>query len=209
MEDTMKTNLYLIAALIAAFFIFGLLPLAHGDDDRFFRDNVKARLSGFQEVPAVSTTGSGLFKAKFNPEDRAVEWELTLKDLEGDVFQTHIHFGKKKTNGGIIAWLCGNVDTPAPVPAGTQACPQSGTVSGTLTEVDVIGPAGQGIEAGEFDEFLRALFNNATYVNVHTSFVVSGEIRGQIKSRGKFDDRRGRDNKDDDKFDGQEDGKFN
>jgi hypothetical protein len=57
-------------------------------------------------------------------------------------------------------------------------------VSGTITSADVIGPAGQGIAPGEFDELVRALREGATYANVHTTLYPGGEIRGQIDGHG-------------------------
>ncbi len=45
---------------------------------------------------------------------------------------------------------------------------------------EVIGPGGQLIGAGEFDELVAAIRAGVAYVNVHTSVVGSGEIRGQI-----------------------------
>ena len=68
-------------------------------------------------------------------------------------------------------------------PAGTQACPPDGTVTGTIRPVDVIGPAGQGIAAGEFDELVQALRDGFAYANVHSSLVPAGEIRGQLGDR--------------------------
>jgi CHRD domain len=44
----------------------------------------------------------------------------------------------------------------------------------------VIGPAGQGISAGQFDELVDAIRAGATYANVHTTLYPGGEIRGQI-----------------------------
>ena len=44
----------------------------------------------------------------------------------------------------------------------------------------MIGPTGQGITAGQFDELLRAIRNNTTYVNVHSSLYPGGEIRAQL-----------------------------
>jgi hypothetical protein len=53
-------------------------------------------------------------------------------------------------------------------------------VSGTITPASVIGPAAQGIQAGEFAELVRALRAGAAYANVHTTTFPGGEIRGQI-----------------------------
>ncbi len=77
-------------------------------------------------------------------------------------------------------FLCTNLGNG---PVGTQACPPSGTVTGTIRPVDVIGPAGQGIAAGEFDELVAAIRAGATYANVHTDLRPGGEIRGQLGDR--------------------------
>jgi hypothetical protein len=50
----------------------------------------------------------------------------------------------------------------------------------------VVGPTGQGIDAGEYDEFLEALDAGLTYVNVHSSKYPGGEIRAQLD----FEDHR-------------------
>ncbi|HEY2997482.1 MAG TPA: CHRD domain-containing protein, partial [Acidimicrobiales bacterium] len=65
---------------------------------------------------------------------------------------------------------------------GTQACPAAGgTITGTITAADIgAGAAAQGLAAGEFDEFVRALRSGATYVNVHSTGRPTGEIRAQI-----------------------------
>ena len=73
-------------------------------------------------------------------------------------------------------------------PAGTQACPPApATVSGTIRPADVIGPVGQGITAGEFDELVSAIRAGKTYANVHTTERPGGEIRAQLE----LDDDRG------------------
>jgi hypothetical protein len=56
-------------------------------------------------------------------------------------------------------------------------------VEGTITLGDVIGPAGQGLAAMEFDELLRAMRAGKTYVNVHSDKHPSGEIRGGVSHR--------------------------
>lgn len=136
---------------------------------------MKADLTGFEEVPAVSSTGRGEFVARIANDESALEYRLSYEDLEGTTTTAaHIHLGQRSVNGGVSAFLCGG--------GGKPACPAvSGTVSGTIIAADVIGPAGQGIAAGELAELIRAMRQGVTYTNVHTDKHPSGEIRGQIK----------------------------
>jgi hypothetical protein len=53
-------------------------------------------------------------------------------------------------------------------------------VTGTVTAADVVGPTGQGVSPGEFEEILDAMRAGVTYANVHTTKIPGGEIRGQI-----------------------------
>ena len=153
-----------------------MMPAWADNDDNSF----KARLEGYQEVPAVSSAGSGKFKATLMG-DGSLHYELSYQDLVGTPFMSHIHLGQKHTNGGIMAWLCGNAPDATP-PAGTPACPvPSGTVTGVLTAAQVVGPTAQLITAGEFAEVLKAMKQGAAYVNVHTTSARGGEIRGQVK----------------------------
>ncbi|HEU5159407.1 MAG TPA: CHRD domain-containing protein [Streptosporangiaceae bacterium] len=141
--------------------------------------NVHEQLSGYEETPlAVSTTGTGRFRAQINEGKQQIRYTLSYSGLEGTVTQAHIHFGSESQTGGISVFLCSNLGNG---PEGTQACPAApGTVSGTVTPANVIGPSAQGIAAGEFAELLRALRAGATYVNVHSTLYPVGEIRGQI-----------------------------
>jgi hypothetical protein len=82
-------------------------------------------------------------------------------------------------NGPIVIWLCGTSFNPGP--EGTQPCPQSGTVRGMITSVNVLAsPATQLLAAGELSEMLNAMRNGAAYANVHSDLSPGGEIRGQI-----------------------------
>ena len=139
---------------------------------------VKELLTGFEEVPAISTGADGTFRARVSDSGTSVEYELTYADLEGDVTQAHIHLGQKDVNGGIAVFLCSNLGNG---PEGTQACPPPpATITGTFGPDDVIGPVAQGISPGEFDELLRAARAGKTYVNVHSTLHPGGEIRSQI-----------------------------
>ena len=135
----------------------------------------KADLSGFEEVPAVSSTGTGTLRLKVNDESQLVEYDLSYENLEGTTTTaSHIHLGQKSVNGGVMVFFCGGATTP-------PCTPTSGTFSGTFSAADVIGPAAQGIAAGEFAEVVRAIRAGHVYVNVHTNKHPGGEIRGQIK----------------------------
>ena len=146
-------------------------------------------LTGFEEVPSVSTVATGTFDARISNDDTRIDWELSYTGLEGAVQQAHIHFGQKGVNGGISVWLCGNPNPPAIVPPpGTQTCPAPpATITGTATAAEVVGPAGQGIAAGEFAELIRAMRAGKTYANVHSSKFPGGEIRSQIGPAGHAD----------------------
>jgi hypothetical protein len=100
---------------------------------------IKATLKGFNEVPAVSTTGHGQFHATISADQHSIGYELTYDGIERSILQGHIHLAQRSVNGGIILFLCAtNTTTPAPAPAGTAPCPlNGGTVTGTLTANDI------------------------------------------------------------------------
>jgi hypothetical protein len=68
-----------------------------------------------------------------------------------------------------------------------QPCPVAGgTISGTFDADDVIGPADQGIAAGEFDELLRAMRAGKTYVNIHTVTALAAKCAARsIRARNR------------------------
>ena len=148
--------------------------------------HARGKLIGYQEVPAVSSRGSGEFEARIVDNSR-IEYTLSYRDLEAAVLQSHIHFGQRSVNGGISVFLCSNLGNG---PAGTQPCPAPpATITGTLVPANVIGPAAQGISAGEFGELLAAIRAGKAYANVHSSLFPGGEIRAQLGGdRGKKDE---------------------
>ena len=141
--------------------------------------SIRESLTGYQEVPAVSTTGSGQFTAQIAKDDSSIDYVLSYAETESPVTQSHIHFGQTSVNGGIMVFLCSNLGNG---PADTQPCPSApATITGTLEASDMVNAAAaQGIAAGEFGELLRALRSGNTYVNVHTTARPGGEIRSQI-----------------------------
>ncbi|MFM9884061.1 MAG: CHRD domain-containing protein [Burkholderiales bacterium] len=195
MKNTQMRTLAVVGAALA----FGAVTPTLAADDK--DDKFGAKLSGYNEVHfiagnaaaippvapalrgAVSTAAKGRFKAEINDSAQSIHYELSYADLEGTVTQAHIHFGQHHSVGGIVVWLCQTAGTPAPaaVAAATPTCPASGTVTGTIAPAQVLAVAGQGIDAGQYDELVRAIRAGATYANVHSSLFPPGEIRGQLR----------------------------
>ena len=165
------------AALVAAVGTTAAVPDDNGRERR-----LKADLRGFNEVLTVSTPARGSFRAVLSKDESEIRYSLQYSPLEGTVTQAHIHFGDHHMNGGISVWLCGTEALPGPVGTPTCGVPGDGPeATGTLTAAQVIGPSGQGIAAGEFAELVRAIKGGVTYVNVHSTLFLGGEIRGEIQ----------------------------
>jgi len=146
---------------------------------------VREQLTGYEEVPAVSTTGHGDFRAELSRNGSTVSWRLSYDALEGDVQQAHIHFGQEAVNGGISVFLCTNLGNSTRV---GECPPPPATITGSFGPDDVIGPADRGMEPGAFNELLSAIRAGSTYVNVHSSKWPGGEIRAQLDERGRRGD---------------------
>ena len=160
--------------------------LAGGSGPGF--NHLNATMSSYQEVPSVSSGATATFTADVAADGQSIDWQLSYSGLEGAVQQSHIHFGQRSVNGGISVFLCTNLGNG---PAGTQPCPQSGTISGTITPADVspnipatAAARAQGIDTGEWDELMRAIDAGKAYANLHSSKWPGGEIRAQLNETG-------------------------
>ena len=148
------------------------------------KKNLKADLlNGYQEAtPAgVSSPATGTFRVDVDDASQTISYELTYSNLTTPATQAHIHFGNRYDSGGVSAFLCG----PQPAAGDKPTCPPGNTsdvvtVTGTIDPGDVIGPAAQGIAAGEWQELVEAMRAGVTYANVHTTQFPQGEIRAQI-----------------------------
>ncbi len=167
----MKKQFTYVSLIIGSLLALGAFSVSAHDGFK-----LRARLTGLQEVPVVSTQASGDFEARIE-SDSSVSFKLSYEGLEGgNTLFAHIHLGQRSVNGGVMTFLCGGGTKPTP-------CPNvSGTVEGTITPADILGLATQQVPAGAFDEFVRALRNGTAYVNVHTVASPGGEIRGQIRT---------------------------
>jgi CHRD domain len=144
----------------------------------------EAELNSFKTSPSLFTSGKGTTRVRIDSNKDSISYELSYSGLSSPVTQAHIHFAQKGVNGGIIVYLCDNTGL---APGGVPACPNSGTVTGTATAVDVNPPNNplpvttQGIAPGDFAALIAAIEHDAGYINVHTTNFPSGEIRGQLK----------------------------
>jgi hypothetical protein len=165
-----------IAVLTLA--LIAIVGVVFADDGRRALRNLSARLSGYQEVPTLSTTGNARLFARISRDETEIDWKLSYEDMESAVQQAHIHLGARAVNGPVIVFFCTNLGNG---PAGTQLCPAA--IEGTITSVDVgAGGAAVGLEAGNLAELIAAIRAGATYANVHTTGRPGGETRGQISA---------------------------
>lgn len=140
---------------------------------------LRAHLIGYNEVPSVNSKAEGFFMATVAADGNSFTYTLSYDGLQAPVTQAHIHFSKSRINGPIVIWLCQTA--AATGPAGTQACPQSGTITGTITSANVLAaPSTQQLPAGALADMISAMKVGAAYVNVHTGVSPGGEIRGQV-----------------------------
>jgi hypothetical protein len=141
-------------------------------------EKISVGLTGYQEVPPLSSGGKATFEVDVAPGSDAFTYKLSYSDI-ADVTQAHIHFGQLAVNGGIAAFLCSNLGNG---PGGTQACPPApATITGTIDTTNVIGPNAQGIAPGQIGEVLEAVDAGREYVNVHSATYPGGELRAQLK----------------------------
>jgi hypothetical protein len=176
-------------AILAGGVLLGLAVAAAGANSAL-AEKVGAEIDGYQIVPTISSTGSGSFRARIDRTAKIIQFHMTYEDLEGDILQSHIHFGRPATNGGIVAFLCTNLgNEPAGVanPKGKCVGPRAGEVSGIIQPADVVYlpfqnvDPNQGLTPGEFDELVAAIDAGAAYVVIHTSAHPPGELRGNIR----------------------------
>jgi len=112
-----------------------------------------ARLSGDQENPPVTATGSGIAEFLVDTTANRLRYVVNVTGMSMPSTGWHIHTGGAGFNGGVLI----DLSDPGPVP--------SNAVSGArpITAASVAD-----LEAGRW------------YVNVHSAANPAGEIRGQI-----------------------------
>ncbi len=172
----MKIGIMLMSSVGLALVISAGLGLGASAGDRDV--TLRASLGGLKQVPPIASAATGTLRATLDEAAQTITFTLDFRNLAAKPTEEHIHFGPSKVNGGVIAFFCGGGGKPA-CPAAT-----SGTVTGTITQRDVVAIAAQGVQAGDFASLVRAIKTGNAYVNIHNERFPTGEIRGQISTNG-------------------------
>ena len=154
-----------ISIIPSAFLIFFLITTVSGckkknDPEIDPTRNVTVQLSGANEVPAVSGTGSGTAQISYSPVTKIITYTLVWQLGSATASTTNMHFHGAEDGSDIKS---------SPPVIGITGFPtsSSGTLSGT-TRV---------LTATEEAQLLAGKW----YVNIHSSTNTGGEIRGNIK----------------------------
>lgn len=116
--------------------------------------SMKNSLTGAQEVPPVTTGGSGTVDSTFDKGTNTLTWTVTYSGLSGPVTAGHIHGpAAAGANAGVVIPFSGDLSSPIRGKA-------------TLTAAQVAD-----LTAGRY------------YVNLHTAKNPGGEIRGQLSGK--------------------------
>ena len=116
--------------------------------------SMKNALTGAQEVPPVTTGGSGTLDSSFDKGTNVLTWTVTYSGLSGPLTAGHIHGpAAAGANAGVVIPFTGDLASPIKGKA-------------TLTAAQV-----------------ADLMGGRYYVNLHTAKNPGGEIRGQLTAK--------------------------
>jgi hypothetical protein len=150
---------FLVAAA-AVVVAFGSVACSSDSDQQVFTST----LAGSNEVPANGTAAEGA--AGFSLDGNVLSYTLEVSNIN-NITASHIHSGAAGVNGPVRVFLFrGNPTTS--VTGGRTIL-----ISGTLTPADVTGIS--------WDTLIAEMRAGTAYVNVHTTLLPAGEIRGQVQ----------------------------
>ena len=128
-------------------------------------------LTGNQQVGPVTTEAFGMATVRLVDNGTAIDFRVIVCDIV-NVTASHIHVGAAGTNGPVIIPFF----TDQPLFSSPHGCKT--LAEGTRTAADLNTKASPTITS--WDDFVKALLSDNTYVNVHTKANPMGEIRGQL-----------------------------
>lgn len=136
----------------------------------------KAHLTGDQEVPPVETLATGQAIFRLSKDGSELYYKLIVANLD-NVTMAHIHLAPAGDTGGVVVWLYPDGPPPQLIEGTTNGILAEGVITGE----DLVGS----LEGQDLAALLEEMNDGNAYVNIHTSQVGSGEIRGQISANGR------------------------
>jgi hypothetical protein len=132
-----------------------------------------APLSGDEEVPPTSSQGRGVAIFHLSDDGMSLTYQLIASNIE-NITQAHIHCcAPAGATAGVEVWLYPEDGPPPELIAGRH---DGVLATGTITAEDMVNVlAGQPLSA-----LVAEIQEGDAYVNVHTTQIPPGEIRGQL-----------------------------
>ncbi|MGN6401443.1 MAG: CHRD domain-containing protein [Flavisolibacter sp.] len=151
-----RKNFVLFSSSILVLFLLAILVSCSKDDNKNNTNmyTISATMNGDQEVPAVTTSGTGTVTGTYDANSNVLTYNVSWSNLSGPATLAHFHGPATAGSNASVA-----------VPFTLNNNGNAGTASGTATLTD----------AQETD-FLAGKW----YANVHTAAHGGGEIRGQV-----------------------------
>lgn len=142
-----------------------------------------ALLTGAAQNPQIETTGRGFGLVTHNDVLNNLSVEISFADLLGNTTVAHIHCCTDAP--GNVGVAVGFDGFPSGVTQGTYGIPGAPILI-DLTNTASFGSAflsnNGGTAAGAEAALVAGLLANQAYINIHSSFAPSGEIRGFLQS---------------------------
>jgi hypothetical protein len=161
--STALTATLLILGVAAA----GLLNPASAQQQKF-----TAKLAGSNEVPPVTSAGSGVASFQLSSDGKSMTYQVNLTNMN-NVMASHIHSAKQGQNGPVVVGLFNPSMSGPPIKA----------VNGMLAKGTITAANMTGSMAGkQMSDLVSLIKSGGAYVNVHTTKNMNGEIRGQVSS---------------------------
>ena len=139
-----------------------------------------ANLNGANEVPTVSTAGTGLATVFLDPTAQTLQVNATFSGLTSIDTAAHIHCcAPLGINAGVATTVPAFPGFPLGVPSGTYS-----SVVFDLTQSTIYNPAFVTLEGGlpqAEAALIAGIEGGQTYFNIHTTAHPGGEIRGQLE----------------------------
>ncbi len=132
--------------------------------------NFHVVLSGANEVPPVDTPTTGSANLHVNRNFSRIDLKLDIRNAEDvlGVAGAHLHCAPANDNGPVVAFLAG---------AFTPGYDGHVQLRASLNDDSILNPAC----GANLAELVGAMLDGNVYINVHSTQVPSGVIRGQVE----------------------------